>query len=334
MIKQYGYDQYIRAVDHDEQYAGSIVYTHCLEIKPHESILIVTDERMIDTEAAIFFETAKRYSDNVLMIEIPLATEHAQEPPDEAARLMENVDAALLVTTYSLSHTTARFDACRNGTRVISMPTITRDIILRTLTIDYSEVAELSKRIASFQTSGKTAHIASPNGTDLTLDLTGRDAIADTGSFTNPGDFGNLPAGESFIAPVEGKSSGTIVFDGCFADIELDEPITVKVKDGHAIDITGGQAARLLNERLARVGKRGYNIAEFGIGTNKFAKLGNNLLEVEKVYGTCHIALGNNATFGGEVDVPFHSDGVILKPTITIDEKEIVKDGEFTQSKT
>ncbi|MBI4130512.1 aminopeptidase [Candidatus Roizmanbacteria bacterium] len=173
--------------------------------------------------------------------------------------------------------------------------------------------------------------MTSPNGTNLTLDLTGRTAIADTGLYHNPGDFGNLPAGETFIAPVEGKSYGTIVFDGCFADIELDAPITITVKNGVATDITGGEAARLLNQRLARVGKKGaYSIAEFGIGTNKTARLGNNLLEVEKVYGTCHIALGNNATFGGEVDVPFHSDGVILQPTIEIDGKVILKNRNFT----
>ena len=51
--------------------------------------------------------------------------------------------------------------------------------------------------------------------------------------------------------------------------------------------------------------------------------------EVEKVYGTCHMALGNNATFGGEVDVPFHSDGVILEPTVKIDDKKIIVGGKF-----
>ncbi|MBI4136954.1 aminopeptidase [Candidatus Roizmanbacteria bacterium] len=329
MVTQYGHDEKFASLTTDELQVGAVVFTECLQLKPHESVLIVTDEKLLKPEAAIFFESAKTYANNVLMIEIPVANEHAEEPPSEAAHLMENMDIALLITTYSLSHTTARLDACRNGTRIISMPTITKEMILRTIPIDYSEVSALSKKVAAAQTAGSKAHITSPNGTDLMINLTGRDAIADTGFFTNPGDFGNLPAGESFIAPVEGTSEGIIVFDGCFADIVLDDPITVKVKNGHAVDITGGEAARLLNERLARAGERAYNIAEFGIGTNNHTKLGNNLLEVEKVYGTCHIALGNNATFGGEVDVPFHSDGVILKPKIEIDRKVILENGEF-----
>jgi leucyl aminopeptidase (aminopeptidase T) len=37
--------------------------------------------------------------------------------------------------------------------------------------------------------------------------------------------------------------------------------------------------------------------------------------------------LGNNVNFGGINDVPFHSDGIIERPTIIADEKIIMKDG-------
>jgi leucyl aminopeptidase (aminopeptidase T) len=311
-----------------EYKAGTVVMRDCMAVRSDESVLIVTDDKAID-EAAIFFEAAKQFTKNVTLITMPAGTEHAQEPLPEVASLMKQYTVALLVTTCSLSHTQARKAACVAGTRIASMPTITHEMILRTLPIDYTEIAELSTQVATLQTAGSAVHITSPRGTDLQFSINGRTAIADTGVLNNSGDFGNLPAGEAFIAPVEGTANGTIVFDGCFADIKLDQPITVIVKNGHATDITGGEAARVLVNKLAAVGKDGYNIAEFGIGTNKTARLNDNLLEVEKVYGTCHIALGNNATFGGEVDVPFHSDGVILKPTIEIDNKQVIKSGRF-----
>jgi leucyl aminopeptidase (aminopeptidase T) len=301
----------------------------CMNVQDNESVLIVTDEQAAN-EAAIFFEAAKAFTSNVTMLAMPTATEHAQEPLLEVASFMKQSDVALLVTTYSLSHTQARKEACTAGTRIASMPTITHEMILRTLPVDYDEIAQLSTKIADIQSTGSEVHITSPNGTDVRFSIKGRTAIADTGLFTKPGDFGNLPAGEAFVAPVEGSAEGTIVFDGCFADIKLDQPITVTVKDGHATDIAGGEAARVLTNKLAAVGKDGYNIAEFGIGTNTTAQLNDNLLEVEKVHGTCHIALGNNATFGGEVDVPFHSDGVILKPTVKIDGKKIIENDTFT----
>ena len=75
------------------------------------------------------------------------------------------------------------------------------------------------------------------------------------------------------------------------------------------------------------MGKKARNIAEVGIGLNRKAKVTGIVLEDEKAYGTCHIALGNNIGFGGKVDVPLHIDCVIKKPTIFLDDKIIMKKG-------
>ena len=53
------------------------------------------------------------------------------------------------------------------------------------------------------------------------------------------------------------------------------------------------------------------------------------LLEDEKVLGTIHIALGDNKSMGGLVDVPIHLDGVVKKPTVYFDEKMIMKNGKL-----
>jgi len=70
-------------------------------------------------------------------------------------------------------------------------------------------------------------------------------------------------------------------------------------------------------------------LAEFGIGTNDQAKITGNVLEDEKVLGTCHIAFGNNISFGGKVYVPLHIDCVIDKPTIFFDGKKVMGEGTF-----
>lgn len=44
-------------------------------------------------------------------------------------------------------------------------------------------------------------------------------------------------------------------------------------------------------------------MAEFGIGTNYKAKLVGLILEDEKVFGTIHIAFGNNLSMGGRISV-------------------------------
>ena len=255
--------------------------------------------------------------------------ENAQEPPKEVARLLNQSDVALLVTTFSLTHTQAVEAAGKHGTRIASMPGITGEVIVRTLSIDYTPVARLSQKIAAILTAGNQATLTSTNGTNVVFDLMGRSGIADTGLLTNRGDMGNLPGGEAFIAPQEGKTEGIIIFDGAFAEITIDQPIRVIIEKGMVVDITGGEGARLLTQRLSKVGKSGFNVAELGVGTNKMARLDSILLEVEKVFETVHVAIGNNAYIGGEVDVPFHSDGVLTKPTLKIDNQYILKNGKF-----
>ena len=49
----------------------------------------------------------------------------------------------------------------------------------------------------------------------------------------------------------------------------------------------------------------------------------------EKVYGTIHIAFGNNMSFGGSVEVPIHIDCVITNPTITVGKRKIIDGGKF-----
>jgi leucyl aminopeptidase (aminopeptidase T) len=68
--------------------------------------------------------------------------------------------------------------------------------------------------------------------------------------------------------------------------------------------------------------------AEFGIGTNEKAKIIYNILQDEKVIGTCHIAFGTNINFHGRNKSKVHIDLMLLKPTIKIDGKIIMKNGE------
>src|SRR5947199_261708 len=76
------------------------------------------------------------------------------------------------------------------------------------------------------------AKITDANGTDLTLDLSGREAIPDAGELTERSAFGNLPCGEGFISPVTGN--GTLVIDGSMAGIGLvDDPIEMVIEGGH-----------------------------------------------------------------------------------------------------
>ena len=60
-----------------------------------------------------------------------------------------------------------------------------------------------------------------------------------------------------------------------------------------------------------------------------YPTLTGNVLEDEKILGTCHVAFGASAGIGGVVQVPIHIDCVVLRPTVAIDGEAIVRDGEL-----
>ncbi len=70
------------------------------------------------------------------------------------------------------------------------------------------------------------------------------------------------------------------------------------------------------------------NIGEIGIGLNPAARIGDEITEAKKAFGTVHIALGDSANeYGGLVECDVHLDGLVLEPTIEFDGVPVVVAG-------
>ena len=307
--------------------AARIAINDCMNVKPGENVLVVTDTPLAPIGRALLQAAAEAGAEAVYMEMAPRKNDGA-EPPEPVAEAMLLADVILAATSRSLSHTTARKEASRAGARIASLPGITVDMMQRTLSADYTAIAEVSKRFAGALTAGKEAVLTTPAGTRLVMSLDGREGEPDTGINHLPGSFSNLPAGEAYIAPLEETTEGMLVIDGAMSGVGVvTTPIRMTVEKGYVIKIEGGEEARKLDELLAAYGRQAYNIAELGIGTNDKARLTGKVLEDEKVKGTVHVALGNNTGFGGIVDVPVHLDGIMTRPTLAIDGKVIIEDG-------
>ncbi len=309
--------------------AATIVVRDCLGVKESEEVLIVVDEKSRNIGEALFDAAKGLGAEAVLMTMIEREV-HGSEPPRAVAEAMKSADVVIAPTSKSLTHTKARIEATGRGVRIASMPTITEDIMRRTMSADYSKIKERSQKFAELLSEGRQARLITPAGTELTFSLEGRKALADTGILHSKGDFGNLPAGEACIAPVEGKTSGVAIVDVTMAGVGvLKTPIKLVIKDGYVTEISGGPEAEVLSSLLEEKGKEAKNIAELGIGTNEKAVPSGSPLEDEKVMGTVHIGLGNNIVFGGKVDAPIHLDGIMRSPTLIIDDRTVIKDGQF-----
>jgi leucyl aminopeptidase (aminopeptidase T) len=199
-------------------------------------------------------------------------------------------------------------------------------MLARVMAVDFDLMAERSRQLAELLTAADQAHLTCPRGSDLVLDLKDREGIADDGALTQPGAFGNLPAGEGFIAPLGGE--GTIVASSVAPLGLSEEPARLTVEGGRIVDAQGGLGPRYL-ELLRAHGELGTNLAELGIGTNDRATLTGNVLEDEKILGTVHIAFGASAGIGGTVSVPIHLDVVVLDASLTVAETTVLDSGRF-----
>ncbi len=308
--------------------AAEIAVKQCMGVQSEETVLIVTDSPKKSIGQALF-TVAQNYAQEALLLEIKPRNINGEEPPGAVAEIMKLVNVVMCPTSKSLTHTDARREACKAGARVGTLPGITEDMMIRTMSADYHRIADLTYKVSEILDNGSTAHLTTELGTDITIPIRGIKAISSTGLITEAGTFGNLPSGESYLMPEEGKSHGVFIVDGSMAGIGKikDKPIRIMVEDGMVVEITGGQEADRLNKMVQEVGEKARNLAELGVGTNYMATITGDILEDEKVAGTVHLALGNNVSMGGTVNVGFHVDGIITHPTLRIDDKILLDKG-------
>jgi hypothetical protein len=239
-------------------------------------------------------------------------------------------------------------------------PGITLDMALSgPMQCDYKRIAAESEKMLKKLRNTISIHITAPGGTDIEVEV-GRQVKFDTDCvivppnvYGKPGKFGNLPVGEVWSQkgeiirvlnkksgkeefqhyPVKQGANGVLVCDvtagGYAGKIDPKKPITVQFKDGVLTDFNCEDHALDCVREDILVSQETYGLPtvleEVGIGLNEKARVTGNMLEDEKIRGTCHLAPGN---------VRCHVDMLINKPTITICyldgvTREIIKNGEL-----
>jgi leucyl aminopeptidase (aminopeptidase T) len=313
-----------------------------MKVQPGEKVLFATDVPLGEqwngplprleeiVQRAIFtrkvFELAKEeFPQNVVEFQVyPTTGQHGTEPAAEIAEKMLHYDVVILMNSYSLSHTNARMNACKHGARIASMPDIEPEMFLPggPMQADYGQVGRETAVWAAKVTAASQVRVVTARGTDLTFSVAGRKGLEDHGLFGAKGDWGNLPAGEAYTAPVEGSANGTLVAPaGWYPKLDVD--FILKFENGYVVSAEGGGAVGDQFRQAFHFGDPAFqhrrNCAELGIGTNPNAKRADNVLEAEKIRGTIHVAVGDSAHMGGKNESDMHEDFIIPEPTMYFD---------------
>jgi len=318
--------------------ARSVIRT-CLQIRPFEPVLIVTDPESSAIGRALY-EAAAEVTDRTLMMMMPTSHKKGSEPPDYVAELMRKQDVVILATKSSLTHTKARINASRTGrTRIISMPGINEKMFsIGGMTADYNALQKEISGLTSIFRRKRDVRVTSPGGTDIRFSIGAKWRTDDNGICNRPGQVMNLPSGRVFVFPKEDTMNGTIVIDGSWEGNLIQEPIIMEVENGIVKNISESEISEKINSIFAEVSKPlnkskaalVKTVAEFGFGMNSRAKVVGNLLEDQVVRGAAHFVLGDNSAYGGKNNIGLQMRGVILKPTtIELQDIDLVKDGKI-----
>jgi leucyl aminopeptidase (aminopeptidase T) len=299
-------------------------------VRSREHALVVYD-RATRAVAETIATAARAAGARTESVEVAPSAIHGQEPPVEVADAMSGADVVFGVTTMSMAHTEARRIASLSGTRYLSLPDYSSQVLAgQAMRADFRGLTETARRLAETFTASRSIRLTSRAGTEVVLDIGGRAGNAAPGWCDGPGTLASPPDAEANVALVEDSAEGVLVVDGSVPCAELgllSAPLTLRIGAGQ-VRSTEGDAAAIFDEVTGRIGDlAGRTVAELGVGLNPLARLGGSMLEDEGALGTVHVGIGANTALGGQSRVPFHLDHVLRAPTLTIDGRIVMHNG-------
>jgi len=310
----------------------------CARIRPGEKVAVVTDTAVVSLAVAEALAAAalEITPEVVTMVMTPREVD-GDEPPAIVGAAMQASDVALVPVSYSISHSAAVHDALAGGTRVLALPAmVNAEMLVRGgPEADFDAEAPRCRAVADRLSAASQAHLTTPAGTDCTFDLRGRSGNAHDCVLDRPGKFSAFPWIEANIAPVDGRVEGILVFDGSIPNLRLGgllrAPVVCTVEAGRIVRVEGGPEAEMIRKVWAALGDAAvYNIAQLAIGLNPHILTLTGRWTDHGAFGTVHIGIGTSANLGGATRAVAHFDGMMFKPTLTLDGVPLLTEGEVS----
>lgn len=328
-------------------YATENLIMRSLRLREHRNLLIVADPAALDL-AELLMRQAHTRAIHATCIYAPRSQQAAHRSGDElptplleAIRCADGVLSCLADGPEFLPFRGAVLQASITPfTRTVHAPGLTL-ATLAAAAVDYDLVHSWCSDLALPLVMGRRLEIISTDHLGgkhrLVVTLPGWEsppAISD--GVVDEGRWANLPPGETFILPTDGD--GAIAINGSLPGMVLAgaDSTVLHFEHGRLVEWTPaeGAATRQLFATQLDAARRGGDanwsrLAEIGFGVNPLI---GHLIGVEaydeKKAGTIHIALGSNSELGGHISASIHCDLVVERPTVTIDGRLLLENGE------
>jgi len=304
--------------------ACDILMQKCAHVRKREEVLVLADDAQ-DRELVFGLAAAvSRAGAMAICMTYPVIAPY-RVPPESVVEAMKNVPVIIACGTTPMAAEVIK-QSLESGARILSMFRITPESFTRTVPIDYRLLKRETEKIKKILDGSGTVEITSPAGTRFKVQMAGRPTKIALGSVRKAGEVDFIAAGAIGVAPLEGTAEGRIVVDGTILGFgRAFDPVTFDIRAGKIVIIKGGRNWKGLRQLLHRDEYAPW-VCEIGLGVNPEATLVGGP-EDERVRGSVHVGFGENRFFEGTIASASHMDGTMLRATLKVDGKEIVKNG-------
>jgi 2,5-dihydroxypyridine 5,6-dioxygenase len=322
-------------------------------VRPGDRVVIVTDTSHDQLVWQVAAAAVRDLGGEPTVTIFPPRPADYQAPPDSVVASLKASDLGILLTTTSLLHAPGLEDVMETTPVVVMDGGLTAEMLTRgAVHADYTLVKELTHKVAAgvFGADASQVRMTCENGSDITLSVEGRIVVPPPPApdyvplrverFAESDMYGAregsrayavaFPGGEVNTAPIEDSANGVVYIDTCMHHLgRLEEPIRVAVEAGRIVNISGGHQADELRRYIATYGDDNswFLPTEFSVGTNYAARVTGVQREDKNILGAIHVGLGRNDDVGGALHSCLHMDGIILRPTLMVDDELKIERG-------
>ena len=303
-----------------------ITLRDCLDLKGQERLTVVADESSATMLPHILFDTARKLGGKATMLRVIRPNVIIDDSP--VLQYLEQSEIVIAITGELFPILVREKILDHNG-RVVLMHTVTDELALRTIPVDYGLILNRLDTMSKTLAKSTELTLTSKNGTDLRFSCQDRPLFKFDGVCRNAGEYDSLPAGSIYSSPIEETANGVVVIDTAgYLSGPIGTPFKLRISGGVVVDVSGGDEALRVKRLIDEGGENSQNLAEVGVGVHPTAKTGSSPIESERAEGSVTIGLGRNTQLGGKVHSRVHLDiGVLSNVTLEADHETVIEAG-------
>lgn len=200
--------------------------------------------------------------------------------------------------------------------------------------VEYEKMQDLGRKVADILQKSDQVKITSPEGTDLSFTLGGRNAYVNDGVIDDEdieigSNYASLPGGDVEVAAVETSASGVLSSNIPTATSGvLIQGIVLRFEKGRLVSFEGDRNVELIKGIWKKATGDKDRIGWLGIGLNP--KIRTGFINNEIALGTASIGIGSNKGLDGKNETDYGQEVTVAKPTLKLDETTVIKQGQLT----